>query len=174
MAATAKPKLLDAIALLKADHRNVEMLFEELEKTRKDERKVKLAQEICTELSVHALAEEKVFYPALYNAFDKKDTKLLDEAEVEHETLKELIAKVNGCSPEDKLFDAYLTVLKEYVAHHVKEEEGEMMPKAKDTDLDLKALGQEIVEFKATLQPALDKASAAPASAEVEVPRLAA
>jgi hypothetical protein len=171
---TQRTKPGDAIALLKADHRKVEALFEELGKTRTSERKVKLAREICTALTVHALAEERIFYPALYEAFNKKDDGLLDEAEVEHASLKELIAKINGCSPRDALFDAHLTVLKEYVQHHVKEEEGEMMPKAKKTDLDLDALGEAIAAFKKTLQPALDAASASPSSTEVDVPRLAA
>ncbi len=170
---TAK-KPTDAIALLKADHRKVAALFEDLEKARKNERKVKLARQICTELTVHALAEEKIFYPALYEAFARKEIKLLDEAEVEHASLKELIAKIDGSSPEDKLFDAYLTVLKEYVTHHVKEEESEMMPKAKKVDVDLVALGQEIAAFKEKFKPALDRASARPPSSRVDVPRLAA
>ncbi|HEY6023041.1 MAG TPA: hemerythrin domain-containing protein [Pseudolabrys sp.] len=171
-AKTAKP--VDAIALLKADHRKVEELFKELGSARKRERKVELAQMICTEVTVHALAEEKIFYPALYKAFDKTDDKLLDEAEVEHASIKELIAKIDGCSPEDKLFDAHLTVLKEFVAHHVKEEESEMMPKAKKAGIDLAALGEAIVALKAKLKPALDKAAAAAPAAQVEVPRLAA
>jgi hemerythrin superfamily protein len=170
---TAK-KFTDAIALLKADHRKVAALFEDLEKARKSERKVTLARQICTELTVHALAEEKIFYPALYEAFARKDIKLLDEAEVEHASLKELIAKIDGSSPEDNLFDAYLTVLKEYVTHHVKEEESEMMPKAKKVDVDLVALGQEIAAFKEKFQAALDRASARSTSRRVDVPRLAA
>ena len=164
----------NAIALLKADHRKVAALFEDLEKARKSERKVKLARQICTELSVHALAEEKIFYPALYKAFARKDIKLLDEAEVEHATLKGLIAQVDGSSPEDKLFDAYLTVLREYVTHHVKEEESEMMPKAKKANVDLVALGRDIAAFKDAFQPALDRAAARSTSRRVDVPRLAA
>jgi len=174
MSATRNAKRVDAIALLKADHRKVEELFKELESARKSERKVLLAQKICTEISVHALAEEKIFYPALYEAFKTADDKLLDEAEVEHASIKELIAKIDGCSPKDKLFDAHLTVLKEFVAHHVKEEEGEMMPKAKKAGIDLAALGEAIIAFKASLGPALDEAAATLPATQVEVPRLAA
>ena len=142
-------KMPDAVALLRADHQRVSALFAEYEGTRSAAKKKKIVSQICTELTVHAQVEEEIFYPAVKQAL--KDKLLVPEATVEHATLKALIAQVEGQTPDGEMFDAKIKVLSEYVKHHVKEEQGEMFPKAKTSRLDLAALGQQITERKAAL-----------------------
>ena len=146
--ATAK-KTQDATALLRADHKAVAGLFADYEKSRSAATKKKLVARICTELSVHAQIEEEIFYPAVKLA--TKDKKLVPEAVVEHGTLKALIAQVEGMEPDGEMFDARIKVMSEYVKHHVKEEQGEMFPKAKATKLDMHVLGARLAERKAEL-----------------------
>jgi len=144
-----KAKTQDAIAILSADHEKVKKLFKEYESIKDSadaEKKGELAAEICLELTIHAQAEEEIFYPAVEESIDDGD--LMDEAEVEHASAKDLIAQIEESSPDDDLFDAKVKVLGEYIDHHVKEEEGEMFPKAKKAKLDLDALGVEIQERK--------------------------
>ena len=117
MATTPK---LDAVALLKADHRKVEDLFAKFEKTKAADRKQRLAKEICTELTVHTLIEEEIFYPACRGEI-KDET--VSEAYVEHDGAKMLIAELEAGSPEDDFYDAKMKVLSEEIKHHVKEEE---------------------------------------------------
>jgi hemerythrin superfamily protein len=124
-------------------------LFAEYEKTNSPSKKKKLVAEICTELSVHSQVEEEIFYPAVKNAL--KDSELIPEAIVEHATLKSLIAQVEGVEPDGEMFDAKIKVLAEYVKHHVKEEHEEMFPRARDTDLDMSALGAQLAKRKAEL-----------------------
>jgi hemerythrin-like domain-containing protein len=143
----AKPQ--DAIQLLRADHRKVQDLFDQFEKARGEARKAELAQEICTELKVHAQIEEEIFYPAARAAL--KDQDLVDEAAVEHASAKDLIAQIEQAQAGDQLFDAKVIVLGEYIKHHVKEEQNEMFPKLKKTKLDLKALGEQLAERKEAL-----------------------
>jgi hemerythrin superfamily protein len=144
---TAKPQ--DATAMLRADHKLVSGLFAEYEKTQSTAKKKRLVEEICTELSVHAQVEEEIFYPAVKEALD--DHELVPEAKVEHASLKALIAEVDGVEPDGEMFDAKVKVLGEYVKHHVKEEQSEMFPKAKATDLDMKELGAKIAARKEVL-----------------------
>lgn len=146
---SAAPKAQEATALLRADHKLVGGLFAEYEKTNSKSKKKQLVSEICTELSVHAQVEEEIFYPAVKKAL--KDTELVPEATVEHATLKSLIAQVEGVEPDGEMFDAKIKVLSEYVQHHVKEEQEEMFPKARDTDLDMSALGAQLAARKAEL-----------------------
>lgn len=145
-------KAPNAITLLKNDHRTVENLFEEYEHARRADRKQSIVKEICDELTVHAQLEEQVFYPEAEKALGKEGGDLIDEATVEHNSLKWLIAQLEAEGPESELYDAKVTVLKEYVEHHVKEEEKEMFPKLRKTDLDLEALGQVLLETKEQLQ----------------------
>ena len=105
--------------------------------------------EICKELSVHAQVEEEIFYPAFKQA--SKDNVLVPEATVEHATVKDLIAQVEGKEPDGEMYDAKIKVLSEYVKHHVKEEQNEMFPKAKESKLDLIELGTKIASRKAEL-----------------------
>lgn len=144
------PKTRDATALLRADHRLVSGLFAEYEKARSTSKKQELVSEICTELTVHAQVEEEIFYPAVKLAL--KDKELVPEATVEHATLKELIAEVEGVEPVGEMFDAKIKVLSEYVKHHVKEEQEEMFPKAQATKLDMLELGAKLSERKAELR----------------------
>ena len=145
--AAAKP--LEAIALLRADHKAVDALFAEYEKARAPSKKKQLVSKICTELSVHAQVEEEIFYPAVKQAL--KDKELVPEAIVEQATMKDLIAQVEGKEPDGEMFDAKIKVLSEYVKHHVKEEHTEMFPKAKTTKLDMLELGGLMVERKKVL-----------------------
>ena len=143
----ATPK--DAIALLRADHEAVSALFADYEKTRSDAKKKALVAEICTALTVHALIEEEFFYPAVKAAL--KDKELVPEARVEHASIKDLIAQLEGLEPDGEIYDAKVKVLSEYVDHHVKEEQNEMFPKAKATSLDLVELGARMAARKAEL-----------------------
>ena len=139
----------DAVQLLRADHRKVQDLFDQFEKARGEEKKAQLANEICGELKVHTQIEEEILYPAARGALKEED--LIDEAAVEHASAKDLIAQIEGMNPSDDLFDAKVTVLGEYIKHHVEEEQNEIFPKLKKAKLDLKALGQQLAERKEAL-----------------------
>lgn len=144
--ASAQP---DATALLKADHQRVAGLFEDFEKATTKARKASIVASICQELTVHAQLEEEIFYPAVKAAL--KDHELVPEATVEHATVKDLIAAVQGQAPGDEMYDARVTVMSEYVKHHVKEEEKQMFVQARKTDLDLRALGAQMAARKQEL-----------------------
>jgi hemerythrin superfamily protein len=144
----------DATQILTADHKNVSKIFSEYEKTRDGDtaRKQYLVKKACDELTVHAQVEEEIFYPALHEAFKETDEARVDEAEVEHASIKQLIATLRSSGPEDRLYDANFTVLAEYVKHHVKEEQDEIFPKARKSQvLDLKQLGEAISARKTQL-----------------------
>lgn len=144
----------DAIELLKTDHKEVKGLFKAYDKLVKDEadagEKQALALQICAMLTAHATIEEELFYPAAREVLGE-DEDLVDEADVEHASAKELIAQIEAGTPDDPLYDAKVKVLGEYIEHHVKEEEGEMFPKIKKSDLDLDAMGEELEARKAEL-----------------------
>jgi hemerythrin-like domain-containing protein len=141
----------DAIALLKQDHRTVSALFEEFEKADEEEQS-SIAQRVCQLLTVHATIEEELLYPAAKEALeDEEDEDLVNEAEVEHASAKDLIAKIEGMSSDDEHFKATVTVLGEYIKHHVKEEENELFPQLKKTELDLKELGSRLADRKFAL-----------------------
>ena len=142
-------KTQDATAMLRADHKLVSGLFAQYEKTQSSSKKKQLVGQICTELSVHAQVEEEIFYPAVKEALH--DHELVPEATVEHASLKSLISEVEGVEPDGEMFDAKIKVLGEYVKHHVKEEQTEMFPKAKATDLDMRELGARIAARKEVL-----------------------
>jgi len=135
--------------MLRADHKRVADLFADYEKTSSTAKKKDIVSTICTELSVHAQVEEEIFYPAVKQAL--KDRELVPEATIEHATLKDLIAQVEGIEPDGEMFDARIKVLSEYVKHHVKEEHTEMFPKAKKTQLDMRALGAQMAARKGEL-----------------------
>jgi len=142
----------DAIALLTADHKAVKALFKQFEALSEqddaDEEKAALVARICDEITIHAQVEEEIFYPAVREAIDDDD--LMDEADVEHASAKELIAQLEAANPGDDQYDAKVTVLGEMIDHHVKEEEGEMFPKARKA-VDVEALGAELAARKAEL-----------------------
>lgn len=142
----------DAVKLLKSDHRQVEEWFEEFEKSRSATKKADLASKICRALTIHAKIEEEIFYPAFLEATGDED--MHHEAEVEHQGAKRLISEIEASGPEDDYFDAKVTVLSEMIKHHVKEEEQRdgMFAKAKAAKMDLKALGEELLERKQELE----------------------
>ncbi len=143
----------DAIALLTEDHKKVKKLFSDFKKLKEDgggDEKSRLVNMICTELTIHAQIEEEIFYPAVREAIDEDD--LMDEADEEHASAKSLIAQLESMEPEDDHYDAKVTVLGEYIDHHVKEEQDEMFPKVKKAKLDLQALGMEMQQRKLELQ----------------------
>jgi hypothetical protein len=134
----------DAIALLKADHREVEGWFEQFKKTRSDSRKQELAEKICLALKTHTTIEEEIFYPAFLEATSDRD--IHHEAEVEHHAAKKLIAEIEASSPQDDYYDARMNVLSEMIKHHVKEEEKRdgMFAEARKSDMDLQELGERL------------------------------
>src|SRR5436190_17421184 len=137
------PKL-DAVALLKADHRKVEDLFAQFEAAKGGGRKKALAEQICMELTVHAKIEEDVFYPACEG---KVEEDLLKEAYVEHDGAKVLIAEIEAGGPDDDFYDAKVKVLSEQIEHHVEEEEKRMegmFSQARKAGLDMDALGDQL------------------------------
>lgn len=154
---------LDAIQLLTNDHKDVKSLFNQYDKLAKrdgnEDEKQALAEQICQMLTVHATIEEELFYPAARGALGE-DADLVDEADIEHASAKELIAQIEGSSPQDDHFDARVRVLGEYIDHHVREEEGQMFPKAKKSKLDTVALGGALSTRKEELMAALNEETA--------------
>jgi hemerythrin superfamily protein len=147
----------DAITLLKKDHALVKELATQFEDAEEDEQEA-LAERICNLLTVHTTIEEEIFYPAAREALqeDEEGDDLLNEAEVEHASAKELIAKIEGMSADDDYFKATVKVLTEYVQHHVKEEEAELFPKCKKSkELDLNAIGQALASRRSELSEEL-------------------
>jgi Hemerythrin HHE cation binding domain len=142
---------LDAIALLKADHRKVEDLFDKFEAAKGDGRKQAIAEQICMELTIHTRIEEDVFYPACEGAVDED---LLREAYVEHDGAKVLIAEIEAGGPDDKFYEAKVKVLSEEIEHHVEEEEKRvegMFAQARKAGLDMQALGDKMAAEKERL-----------------------
>jgi hemerythrin superfamily protein len=154
--ARSEAKTPDAIALLKQDHRSVEELFDEFEDA-EDGEGIEIAQRICQMLTVHAQIEEEILYPAAKNALseDEEQSDLVWEAEVEHASAKELIAKIEEMQEQDEAYNATVKVLSEYIKHHVKEEEGQLFPALKKSELDLKELGAQLFERKQELMTEL-------------------
>ena len=155
----AKALNRDALALLEEDHRAVRALFQEFDQATGDADKRRLAIAICTALKIHARLEEDIFYPAAFAVIEDGD--LISEAEVEHASAKDLIAQIQDMDPSQPLYDAKVTVLGEYIDHHVKEEEGEMFPKVRKVSLDLAAIGEELISRKQALLGELDAEAAA-------------
>jgi len=142
----------DAVAVLKADHRQVEEWFAQFGKSRTNSRKQQLAAQICAALTTHTRIEEEIFYPAFLAATADKD--MHHEAVVEHDGAKELIAQIEAMRASDDYFEAKVTVLSEMIKHHVKEEEqpGGMFAEAKKSNMDLKTLGEQLLTRKQELQ----------------------
>jgi len=149
----------DAVSLLSSDHAEVKQMFEEyrqlIEDSAADERRGELAGQICSALTVHAEIEEDIFYPALRERLE--DELLLDQAEVEHASARDLIEQIESMEPDDALYDAKVLVLAEYVEHHVQEEESEIFPQAEKSGIDLEELGAELAERKQELMAELEE-----------------
>jgi hemerythrin superfamily protein len=147
-----------AIDLLKEDHQRVEKAFKDFEKLDRDDGQAvqALVRMVCEELKVHTTIEEEIFYPAVRGAIDDED--LMNEASVEHETAKMLIEQLENMPPDDPNYHATFTVLGEYVMHHVEEEEDEMFPAARKTDLDFEDLAQRMKQRKEELMGEAERA----------------
>lgn len=147
----------DAIALLKADHRRVEELFEEFDKARGSDRKASLVHEICTELKIHTLLEEEIFYPAVRKKIDHAK---VDEGIVEHDGAKVLINDLEQAKPGEGFYDEKVKVLSEDIKHHVGEEERwitGIFAEARRSDIDMAALGAKLAARKAELAAQAEK-----------------
>lgn len=159
----AEQGTLDATHLLMQDHRIVEELFEQFEKASGDGRKEKIAKQICTELKVHAMIEEEIFYPALRGKIEEDD---LDEAYVEHDGAKLLINDIEGGGADEEFYDAKVKVLQEQIEHHVEEEEksrGNLFQQARASGVDLVALGEHMAARKAELMQQAESGGLPPA-----------
>jgi Hemerythrin HHE cation binding domain len=153
----------DAIAILKSDHRQVEDWFEQFEKSRAASRKRNLAARICTALKVHATIEEEIFYPAFLEATQEED--LHHEAVIEHDGARKLIAEIEATDADDEYFGARVSVLSEMIKHHVHEEEMKdgLFAKARQSEMDLDALGKQLASRKAELMKRMPDVKARPA-----------
>jgi hypothetical protein len=149
---SASRKLGEAMAMLKADHDKVKKMFKEFEKLHEDEadeEAQQLATQICNELKIHTALEEEIFYPEVRNAIEDED--LMNEAEVEHASAKQLIEQIEGMDASDEKWAAKVTVLGEYVNHHIKEEQDEMFPEVRKAKLDEQDLAERMMERKQEL-----------------------
>lgn len=160
----------NAIHLLSADHRTVEDLFEKFESARSSSQKQKLVTEICDELTIHTMLEEEIFYPAVAEAVESD---LLEEAYVEHDSAKQLVLELQSAEPSDEFYDAKVKVLQELIEHHVKEEERQrdsLFAQARKGDVDLDALGSQILTRKQELKE-MAKAGTLPPPTLLTTPR---
>jgi hemerythrin superfamily protein len=140
----------NAIDMLTADHDKVKELFDQFEEAENARTKRKIVKEALQELNVHATLEEEIFYPAVRNEIEDEED-IMNEADEEHHVAKVLIAELENMKGTEDHYEAKFTVLGECVRHHIKEEEGEMFPKAKDTDIDFDALGERMFRRKQQL-----------------------
>ncbi len=144
---------VNAIDLLKQDHDDVDALFKDYQLLADGDGDAgdrrALSTQICGMLAVHAMIEEEIFYPAARKA--NVDQDLLDEAEIEHGSAKELIAQIGAAQASDSLYDARVKVLCEYIRHHVKEEEGELFPACRKSEMDLAEIGTRLEKRKGQL-----------------------
>ena len=144
------------IKMLKDDHEKVGKLFKKFEKLKKteDDSRYELVEEACKALEVHAAIEEQHFYPAAYSAVSEgdKEDDMLDEAEVEHTHIKEIVAELKAKAEDDPLCDAKFKVLGEYVTHHVKEEEEELFPKLKKFKEVFEGVYEQMVELRTQME----------------------
>jgi len=141
----------EALGMLIDDHRKAKKLFKEFESEKDSEKKEGIAREVCMQLTVHTRLEEEYFYPALREQDPETFDDLLNEATVEHASAKELIAQIEGSGPSDTLWEAKVTVLGEYVNHHVEEEENEMFTLAIEKKIDLREIAQSMTQRKEEL-----------------------
>jgi hemerythrin-like domain-containing protein len=144
-------KATNAIKLLKADHKKVKQLFKEFEGARDSRQKQKIAQEALQELKIHSLLEDEIFYPAVKKPVEREEPDIMMEAEEEHHVANLLIAELERLTGKDENFEAKFTVLMENVQHHIKEEEGTMLPAAAESSVDMEALGAQMLQRKEQL-----------------------
>ncbi|OKH32290.1 hemerythrin [[Phormidium ambiguum] IAM M-71] len=150
---------MNVIELIKSDHRKVESLFSEIEKTEDSKKRQVLFDQIYTELTLHAKVEELTLYPSMRDYDETHD--MVDEAEEEHTEAKELLEEIKSMSPSDPNFPAKIEELKEAVQHHVEEEENEILPSVSDSmdEQEMKELAKEFKEAKSKLEKETSAAS---------------
>jgi hemerythrin-like domain-containing protein len=158
--AKTRRKSIQAIDMLKQDHDRVQKAFKEFERLAHEDAEAchELVMSVCEELKIHTVLEEDIFYPAVYEAI--ADEQIMSEAAVEHETARMLIEQLENMQEDDPNYHATFKVLGEYVRHHIREEEGEMFPAARKTDIDFAALGARMRERREELTGETEKASA--------------
>ena len=153
----------DGLQLLTADHRKVEDLFAQFEKASGASAKEKIVKEICTELKVHSMIEEEIYYPEIRGKVEEAD---LDEAYVEHDSAKLLINELEAAEPDEAFYDAKVKVLQELIEHHVEEEEKQrdnLFQQTRAADIDLEALGERLAARKAELLAIAEREGLPPA-----------
>lgn len=156
---------LDGLQLLAEDHRKVEGLFASFEKASGAAAKEKIVKEICTELKIHTMIEEEIYYPAIEGKVEQPD---LDEAYVEHDSAKLLVNELEAAEPDEGYYDAKVKVLQELIEHHVKEEEKQrdnLFQQTRAADVDLEALGERLAARKAELKAQAEREGLPPAEA---------
>jgi hemerythrin superfamily protein len=154
MSAAHTPRPIDALDVLEADHRAIEQLFDAFERAERNdfEHKNTLAQRACELLTIHAIVEEEMLYPAAQEALGADQRIDVDEAYVEHFLVKTLIERFASLKAGDDGFDATFKVLKENATHHIEEEETTLFPEVRRTQMDLVALGARMAARKAALK----------------------
>jgi hemerythrin superfamily protein len=141
----------DAIALLKEDHKNVKAIFDQFEKAKDEDKKHALVEQALKELEVHTAIEEEIFYPEARQALGEEEEDLMDEASEEHRVAKTLVLDLKENHKSDDRFEAKFTVLAENIRHHIEEEEGDLFKKVRETELDLKEIGEKLAARKEEL-----------------------
>ncbi|HVL37146.1 MAG TPA: hemerythrin domain-containing protein [Burkholderiales bacterium] len=146
-----------ALEMLQEDHDKVKKSFKQFEKLDREDAATaeELVRTVCEELKIHTTLEEEIFYPAVRDAIEDED--IMNEAQVEHDTAKILIEQLESMGADDPNFHATFTVLGEYVKHHIEEEEDEMFPQAKKTDLDFEELAERMRSRKQELMGELEQ-----------------
>jgi Hemerythrin HHE cation binding domain len=141
--------MVSATQMIRRDHKKVEGLFEKFDQAKKAEAKKKICEQVIEELEVHTKLEEEIFYPAVRKHLGEED--MLDEAKQEHQQAKTIIAELKTADAEDESFEEKFSELVDAIQHHVEEEEGEMLPKAEESEMDLEGYGEEMAQRKKEL-----------------------
>ena len=152
----------NATQLIRRDHKKVEGLFDKFEETKKADAKKRIVDQVIQELEVHAKIEEEIFYPAVRKHLGEED--MLEEAKQEHQQVKEIMRELKKLDAEDEQLEEKFSELVEGVKHHVEEEEGEMLPKVEESDMDLTEIGDEILERKKELTQQMQGKASKPKS----------
>lgn len=147
--------MASAIQLIRRDHKKVEALFDKFDQQKKPEGKIKICEQVIEELEIHTTLEEEIFYPAVRRHLGEED--FIEEAQQEHQDAKDIIAELKEMGPEDSDLDGKFSKLVESIKHHVAEEEGELLPKVEESDMDLNGYGEEMAERKQELLDESDR-----------------
>jgi predicted Mrr-cat superfamily restriction endonuclease len=149
----------EVLALLLDDHKRAKQLFKDFESAKDGAEKEEIAKKVCMELTIHAEIEEQHFYPFLRDQDEEAFGDLLNEAKVEHDSAKTLMEQILSMTSEDELYDAKVTVLGEYIEHHVQEEEEELFVEVIEKKIDLRELLEPMLSTKEQLQEELSSAA---------------